>query len=290
MENKEYDNEKIPIPKYINFKRKDEDMLKHNSYNIINVENDNEFNLINDNIKQNKIDDIRKEEFQFQILEKENNKKIFINDKPPYEPNDNKINNIKNDNLNEYETRIGISTKDLLELQKEDLLDLILFINYSCSMTLEDHRYANSNYKIFNIVKSIDKNGYDIVIDKNEINKLKNQQSIKCSECGLVFEKIEYLTEHYTSIHGKNKNNNEKEKKQKIENVKDKQKNIDVKFNKWVEDRMKQNEMKEDKNKIKDENEINEDKKQIKEKEKEDNTKTEEVKLKTKEKNKEKKI
>ena len=278
MENIEYSNEKVSTPQdKINSKNEDERLLKHNSFNIINDEDieNAEFKSINDNINQNNRNDIKKEEPQ--ILKEENNKKSFTNYVAPYEGNDNKINIIKIDNKKEFETRIGINTKDLLELKKEDLLDLILFINYSCSMTLEDHRYANSNYKIFKIVKSLDKNGYDIIIDKDEINKLKNQQSIKCSECDCVFEKMEYLIEHYSSIHEKNKN--EKEKKLKNEKIKEKS-NIDIKFNKWVEDRMKQNEINEDKNKIKDENEIIKDKNEIKEKEKKGNTKEEEMKIK----------
>lgn len=280
MENKENDNEKIHIEKNkIDSKNQEGELLKDNSVNFINLENNDKFNSINAHtIKKNKVNDIKISE----ILKEENEK--TKNEKNPYEQNSNIINVIKKDEENEYETRIGICTEDLLKLKKEDLLDLILFIKYSCSMILEDHRYVDSGYNIFSIVKSKDKKGFDIIIDNNKINKLKNRQinlndtsngNIICKECGLIFGNMEYLNDHYTSLH--TKNGNEKEKKHKIDKAQLKHKQIEIKFNKWKEDRMNQNEneVSTDKNKKLHKIEIIEDKNEINKKEKKDNIKTE---------------
>ncbi len=226
---------------------------------LLKNEEDGSFNLLksdsnffNDNFN---INNLNKEKFNNsdEVDNKKFTNNIILN-KEDTKQNENynlKINNINN----QYKTRIGISTKDLIELTKEDLLDLILLINYSCSLTLEDHRYANSNFKKFIIEKNLNKEGYDILIDPNELKKLKikkndketnNNQKfinnnnegsypskeknkmIKCKECDLVFNNIESMNEHYFSIHKKNKK--EKEKK-----------DIDIQFNKWAEERNKKN-------------------------------------------------
>ena len=74
---------------------------------------------------------------------------------------------------NNYETRIGIPIGQLKELKKEYLLDLILFINYCCNLTLEDNRFIDSTYSIFKIEKKINRYKCNIVIDSNYNNDQK---------------------------------------------------------------------------------------------------------------------
>ena len=90
--------------------------------------------------------------------------------------NKNNINeNISELNLNnkineEYQTRIRIPFNDLIKLSKEYLVDLIQFIDYSCSLTLEDSCYTDSTFSIFKIEKNKIKQGYNIIIDKTKCN------------------------------------------------------------------------------------------------------------------------
>ena len=60
-----------------------------------------------------------------------------------------------NNKINEeYQTWIRIPFNDLIKLSKEYLVDLIQFIDYSCSLTLEDSYYTDSTFSIFKIEKT----------------------------------------------------------------------------------------------------------------------------------------
>ena len=95
---------------------------------------------------------------------------------------------IINKKENEYKTRIGISLEKLKNLDKEELIDLIIYIDYTCNLTLEDKNYLDYTYKNFKTIMNTGKNCYDIIIDKNNKNTIENQSKINFEENGLKKE------------------------------------------------------------------------------------------------------
>ena len=85
-----------------------------------------------------------------------------------YQGFNNKKYNI-NENLN---ISIAITFNELESLTKENLIQLIQFINYSCSLYLKDIKFSNDYCSIFGIKENLNRNGYNIVITKNQINEL----------------------------------------------------------------------------------------------------------------------
>ena len=154
--------------------------LKNNSAPPIQMDqnNDNFFLFDSTILNQNKINEFNQNDNQYQIYNKDNKQNII---------NINNINNRNNKLFNNYDinekfmTRISIKTKELEELDKKYLIELIQFIIYSCNLTLEDYRYIDSTYSIFRIEKSLNRNGYDIVINRygNNEYKIQNDNSIE---------------------------------------------------------------------------------------------------------------
>ena len=95
---------------------------------------------------------------------------------------------IINKKENEYKTRIGISLERLKNLDKEELIDLIIYIDYTCNLTLEDKNYLDYTYKNFKTIKNTGKNCYDIIIDKNNKYNIEKQNKIHFQENGLEKE------------------------------------------------------------------------------------------------------
>ena len=109
-------------------------------------------------------------------------------------------------NINElYKTTIEISNEKLISLKKEYLLELIKFINSNCHIILENEKFINFTFSIFKIIKSINNNGYNIII-QNDNNKI-------------IGDNIFYKKKEENSINIIN------------ENIEIKNKNIEVKHN-----------------------------------------------------------
>ena len=77
-------------------------------------------------------------------------------------------NNI-DENLN---ISIGITFNELESLTKENLVQLLQFINYSCNFNLKNIKYIDYCCGIFEITENLNRNGYNIVITKSEYNEL----------------------------------------------------------------------------------------------------------------------
>ena len=60
-------------------------------------------------------------------------------------------------------------------LTKENLIQLIQFINYTYKLNLKDIKYSNYCCSIFEIKENLNRNGYNIVISKKEFNELNNK-------------------------------------------------------------------------------------------------------------------
>ena len=124
--------------------------LKNNSAPPIQMDqnNDNFFLFDSTILNQNKINEFNPNDNQYQNYNKDNQQNII---------NINNINNRNNKLFNNYDinekykTRISIKTKELEELDKKYLIELIQFIIYSCNLILEDYRYIDSTYSIFKI-------------------------------------------------------------------------------------------------------------------------------------------
>ena len=102
------------------------------SFNLLN-NNDNSFSIFNSSLydNPNKINNLNKDEYN-------NINQNLYNDN--YNKNNIKANNF--DEINEkYMIRIGIKSNELKELSKENLIELIQFIDYSCNLTLQDIKY-----------------------------------------------------------------------------------------------------------------------------------------------------
>ena len=96
---------------------------------------------------------------------------------------------IEEDKIEQKNVRIAIKTEKLNLLEHQKLVELIQFIEYTCDLTLNDERYINTTYNIFKIIRNVEKNAYDIIIDdekevkmneklkeqKNEINDEKDE-------------------------------------------------------------------------------------------------------------------
>jgi len=119
-----------------------------------------------------------------------------------YQGFSNKKNNI-NENLS---TSIGITFNELESLTKDNLIQLIQFINYSCNLHLKDIKFSNCCCGIFGIKENLNRNGYSIVISKNEINELHskyrnkkediNGNNINLEDHEKLFNKINNETEY----------------------------------------------------------------------------------------------
>ena len=88
-----------------------------------------------------------------------------------HEPN--KVNNI--DIYENLKVSIGITFNELESLSKETLIQLIQFINYSCNFNLKSIKYSNYCCNIFEIKENLNRDGYNIVISKNEFNELNSK-------------------------------------------------------------------------------------------------------------------
>ena len=73
--------------------------------------------------------------------------------------------NNNKDKNEEYITRISIDTQKLQQIGKKNLIELIQMVQYTCDLSLNDYRYIDKIYGIFKIVKSKEKEGYDIIIN-----------------------------------------------------------------------------------------------------------------------------
>jgi len=91
--------------------------------------------------------------------------------------NENEVNlsqNMKDVENNNYKTKIGIKSKKLKKLRKDYLLDLIHFINNSCSLTLNKNKDIDSSFSIFKIIKKSNKNCCEIIINQDKNNNINN--------------------------------------------------------------------------------------------------------------------
>jgi len=96
-----------------------------------------------------------------------------------------------NENLNII---LGITFNELESLTKENLIQLIQFINYSCNLYLKDIKFSNCCCSIFGIKENLNRNGYNIVISKNEINELHSKfrsKSKDINENNIILENNE---------------------------------------------------------------------------------------------------
>ena len=88
---------------------------------------------------------------------------------------------IEEDKIEQKNVRIAIETEKLNLLEHQKLVELIQFIEYTCDLTLNDERYINTTYNIFKIIRNVEKNAYDIIIDdEKEVKmneKLKEQKN-----------------------------------------------------------------------------------------------------------------
>ena len=81
----------------------------------------------------------------------------------------------KNNNINEnLKIKIGITFNELESLTKENLIQLIQFINSFCKLYLKNIKYNNCCCSIFEIKENLNRNGYNIVISKNKNNELQS--------------------------------------------------------------------------------------------------------------------
>mgnify|MGYP006873067439 CR=1 FL=1 len=111
---------------------------------------------------------------RYNINSSPNNNYIFEQNKVNnfYQVGYQDFSNIKynmNENLN---ISIGITFSELESLTKENLIQLIQFINYSCNLSLKDIKFSYCCSSIFGIKENLNRNGYNIVISKNEFNEL----------------------------------------------------------------------------------------------------------------------
>ena len=87
--------------------------------------------------------------------------------------------------LNRNKTIIGIKSKELNELKKEYLIELIQFIGCVCNLNIEN-KYIDCLYSIFKVVKYKNQSIYQIVINKKEAKhhdyKIKNNYINKDKE------------------------------------------------------------------------------------------------------------
>ena len=111
------------------------------------------------NKKKYKLFDLKNNRFYNSSTHK--NKMYFKSNKKTKKHSESKE---KKDN---HKTRIAINIEKLKELENNNLIELIQFIEFTCDLTLNDYRYANKSYSIFKIIKNKEKKGYDIIIDKN---------------------------------------------------------------------------------------------------------------------------
>jgi len=81
----------------------------------------------------------------------------------------------KNNNINEnLKIKIGITFNELESLTKENLIQLIQFINSFCKLYLKNIKYNNCYCSIFEIKENLNRNGYNIVLSKNKINEFQS--------------------------------------------------------------------------------------------------------------------
>ena len=213
------ENENISPPLNSEENKVGNNMLKYSLDNL-NLKNDSSsFCLLNQsNDESNDNNDKNKDSINSpkNIISKKFNK-----------DNINKIcNNISlkiiNKKENEYKTRIGISLEKLKNLDKEELIDLIIYIDYTCNLTLEDKNYLEYSYKNFKTIKNIGKNCYDIIIDKNNKNNIEKQNKINFQENGFEKDDVDNNDEKDNIIIFKKDNvkfeNNKKDKNKKTKN------------------------------------------------------------------------
>ena len=150
--------------------------------------------------------------------------------------NDNYNNNIIKDNIRsnlieKYHTRIRIPFNDLQKLNKEQLLDLIQFIDYSCSLTLEDPGYIGSTYSIFTIEKNEISNIYNIIINKNKIDINGNENDFKKEDLKIDKKSNNMLLKNNKNEQNKKSNIIFKEKDNILDINQDKPKNMGIDHN-----------------------------------------------------------
>ena len=146
---------------------------------------------------------------RYNINSSPNNNYIFEQNKVNnyYQVRYQDFSNIKyniNENLNII---IGITFNELESLTKENLIQLIQFINYSCNLYLKDIKFSNCGCGIFGIKENLNRNGYNIVISKNEINELHSKfrnKSKDINENDIIFENDEKF---YNKINNESEGN-----------------------------------------------------------------------------------
>ena len=108
------------------------------------------------------------------ISETNNNKNIFLLQNNSCNKTNIKGINLKieEDKIEQKNVRIAIETEKLNLLEHQKLVELIQFIEYTCDLTLNDERYINTTYNIFKIIRNVEKNAYDIIIDDEKEVKL----------------------------------------------------------------------------------------------------------------------
>ena len=109
--------------------------------------------------------------------------------------------NLINENL---KISIGITFNELESLTKEHLIQFIQFINYSCNLNLKDIKYSNCCCSIFEIKENLNRNGYNIVISKNELNSKFRNKIEDINENNIILENNEKL---YNKISNENDDN-----------------------------------------------------------------------------------
>ena len=102
---------------------------------------------------------------------------------------------------------IGITFNELESLTKENLIQLIQFINYSCNLYLKDIKFSNCGCGIFGIKENLNRNGYNIVISKNEINELHSKFRNKSKDINENDINLENDEKFYNKINNESESN-----------------------------------------------------------------------------------
>ena len=131
-----------------------------------------------------------------------NNFNTSPNNNAIFDPN--KINNFyqtgyqgfinKNNDINEnLKIFIAITFNELESLTKENLIQFIQFINYSCNLNLKDIKYSDCCCSIFEIKEKLNRNGYNIIISKNELHSKFINKKEDINENNIILKNNEKL-------------------------------------------------------------------------------------------------
>ena len=124
-----------------------------------------------------------------------------------------------------------------------------------CGLELKNNRALKTHYRVQHqeLIQKISSNNKINNSENNELPKQNNNDSeekIKCSDCDLIFDSVELMSEHFYKIHEKNKsqNNNNKDKKINDEEI-NKKKEKEEKKGRNLEEQKRQMEEKKYRNK-----------------------------------------